>query len=202
MSAYAGDLFFTFPYQSYDWHRFLLPRGVEPDLSDGGFLRAPGDWFAALHAVAPIPPADIAGRPCAVILGEHGIGKSDVMRRLAVSAAQDSDGDATWIDLSTIGSDSRFESRVTRNAQVAAWLTGTHRLHLFFDSLDEGLLRVDYLTGLLREWLTELGPHRHRLSLRLACRTGDWPGEGFEDYLRALWPEGGCKPSQNPEDVA
>ncbi|MHB8644194.1 MAG: NACHT domain-containing protein [Thermomicrobiales bacterium] len=97
-----------------------------------------------------------------------------------------------WLDLSTIGSDSRFESRVARNAQVTSWLAGTHRLHLFFDSLDEGLLRVDYLTGLLREWLSELGPHRHRLSLRLACRTGEWPGESLESFLQTLWPENRC----------
>lgn len=45
---------------------------------------------------------------------------------------------------------------------------------------------------LRREWLTELGPHRHRLSLRLACLTGDWPGKGFETFLRALWQDDGC----------
>jgi len=180
------------PYDRYAWRRFLIPRGVEPDLSDGGFLRTPGDWFATPHAVAPIPPAEVAAQQCIVILGEHGIGKSDILRQLADGAAQQTDCDTICVDLSTIGSDSRFESRVARNSQVTAWLAGDHRLHFFFDGLDEGLLRVDHLAGLLREWLSDLGPHRHRLSLRLACRTGDWSGSNFEDSLRALWPNDSC----------
>jgi hypothetical protein len=67
-------------------------------------------------------------------------------------------------------------------------LQGDHRLRLFLDSLDECLLRVDTVAALLVDELRDYPVER--LSLRVGCRTADWPGV-LEEGLEDLWGEEG-----------
>ena len=59
-------------------------------------------------------------------------------------------------------------------------------MHLFLDSLDECLLRIDTIVAFLPEELKKLPVDR--LSLRIACRTAVWPLL-LEEELRNCGPE-------------
>src|SRR6266699_2549337 len=72
------------------------------------------------------------------------------------------------------------------NATFQDWLHGTHRLHLFLDSLDEGLLSIPTLARFLSVELARYRDHLTRLSLRITCRAAEWPGT-FEEQLLELW---------------
>lgn len=57
-------------------------------------------------------------------------------------------------------------------------------MHIYLDSLDECLLRVDTVAALLAD---ELRPYPiERLFFRIACRTADWP-LSLEQNLECLW---------------
>jgi hypothetical protein len=68
-----------------------------------------------------------------------------------------------------------------------SWRGGSGVLHLFLDSLDECLIRVDTLATLLAQELERCPIDR--LRLRVACRTAVWPML-LEQRLRQLWGEG------------
>jgi predicted NACHT family NTPase len=70
------------------------------------------------------------------------------------------------------------------NTTFLSWARDKHRLHVFLDSLDECLLRIDTLAALLIDELKKYPIER--LSLRIACRTADWPNS-LETGLVQLW---------------
>jgi predicted NACHT family NTPase len=67
-------------------------------------------------------------------------------------------------------------------------LDGDYRLHVFLDSLDECLLRVNTVAALLVDEFRNYPVER--LYLRIGCRTAEWPNL-LEEGLQDLWPEGG-----------
>ena len=87
-----------------------------------------------------------------------------------------------YIDLRSFGSETRLEQRLFHSDIFASWLSGRQSLHLFIDSLDEALLRIDTLAALLGEELRKYPVER--LSLRIACRTAVWPDLLDESSLR------------------
>lgn len=74
-----------------------------------------------------------------------------------------------------------FESVVFRE-----WVHGTHRLHLFLDDLDEGMLSIPTLARFLSVEFGRYREHLSRLCLRITCRTAEWPAL-LEDQLGDLW---------------
>ena len=66
------------------------------------------------------------------------------------------------------------------------WRQGDYQLHLFLDSLDECLMRMDNVAALLADELPKQPVTRFRL--RIACRTALWPGI-LETALKELFPE-------------
>ena len=73
---------------------------------------------------------------------------------------------------------------IFRDPTFTNWVTGKLRLHLFLDSLDECLLRIDTVASLLAEQFKKYPVER--LKLRIACRTVDWP-QNLEKELRNLF---------------
>jgi predicted NACHT family NTPase len=67
-----------------------------------------------------------------------------------------------------------------------AWTQGGHRLHIFLDSLDECLLRIDTAAALLGSEFQKYADAVERLHLRIAFRTAAWPNT-LEETLRSLW---------------
>ncbi|MCY7283105.1 MAG: hypothetical protein LH679_06615, partial [Cyanobacteria bacterium CAN_BIN43] len=77
-----------------------------------------------------------------------------------------------------------------QDEQFIAWKDGIHRLYLFLDSLDEGLLQVQTLATQLVDTLKK-NQYRNKLSrlyIRIVCRTAVFP-QVLEEGLKELWKE-------------
>ncbi len=171
----------------YDWRRFWCPRDAAIHVDFGGFLDDPERDKPALGGTTAVPFSQLAAFGCLVLLGEPGIGKSTAVKEAfdgtATTAAAAGDA-ALRFDLRAYGDESRLVHDLFECAEVAAWRSGSHVLHLFIDSLDECLLRVSTVAALLADRLAALP--LARLRLRIACRTGDWP-KLLDDALPELW---------------
>jgi predicted NACHT family NTPase len=174
-------------HQIYNWKRFWCLRTGNVNLSDGGYLFDPDSAYGKSYNADVVSFESIAEIPCLILLGEPGIGKTHAMK-----AEQDDirykiekKGDQIiFVDLRSLGSEDRLVRSLFESAAFVSWAKGRNRLHLFLDSLDECLLRIDTVAALL---VDELKKHpAERLYLRVACRTADWPA-GLEANLAELW---------------
>jgi len=158
------------PELTYNWKRYWCPRDGTIDLSDGGYLRVP-------HSDV-VPFESISSTQCLVLLGEPGMGKSFAMRaeRQAIdSQIAQAGGKTRWLDLREFGSEDRLIHELFGRQVLTEWKESNYPLHIFLDSLDEALLRIDTISAIL---ITELRQYpKERLYLRIACRTADWPND-------------------------
>lgn len=134
-----------------------------------------------------IPFSEIAHVPCLVLLGEPGIGKSTEMGKCYEDfkpTVTETPDETLYLNLADYGAETSLYRGLFENSVFIRWLKGSHRLHLFLDSLDECLLRIDTIAGLLIQELKHCPIER--LTLRIACRTADWPIQ-LEYGLMELW---------------
>lgn len=157
------------------------------NLSDGGYLYDPEAKYGDVLNPDVMPFESLSHIPCLVLLGEPGIGKSQSMQleREAIDAIVEKHGGQTlWLDLRSYSSEDRLVRNLLETPVFTSWVNGENSLHLFLDSLDECLLRINTMATLL---VDELQKHSvERLYLRIACRTADWPNV-LEDGLKRLW---------------
>ena len=108
--------------------RFVRRRSDKGAAQANGYLADPETSFGKTVSPSTIPVDAAFSARCVVLLGEPGIGKSDVLaernRRL--------DLDAMFVDLRWDDS-----SVVLRDDRVRAWQRGERQLHLVVDSVDE-----------------------------------------------------------------
>ena len=173
----------------FNWQRLWVVRGGRVSLADGGFpYLASFPWDKSRPEV--VPYESIASIPCLVLLGEPGMGKSHAIGA-AVKAAHAS-MKATkvkplFLDLKSYGNEERLRKDLFGSPEFRGWSNGEFQLHLFLDSLDEALLNQQTIAGLLADEIGQL-PSVKGLSLRIACRTADWPTE-LEQALKSKWLE-------------
>ena len=173
--------------QTYKWTRFWCPRTGTMNLSDRGYLSDPESEFGHIYNPDLVAFDSIAATPCLALLGEPGIGKSHAMgaaQKAIDERIRKGRDKALWLDLRSFGSEDRLVRQLFESRVFQSWKKAKYCLHLFLDSLDECLLRIDTLSALLIDELSKYPVER--LYLRVACRTADWP-EGFEQGLRRLW---------------
>lgn len=176
--------------QIYAWKRFWCSRSSQFDLSDRGYLTDPdSDWGRYCNSTLISLDAMVEMR-CLVLLGEPGMGKSKELENLRThtrSIANPCD-QLLPIDLRSYSSENRLIRNLFESKVFLEWLNGTHHLHLFLDSLDEGLLKIEALSILLIEELgrEEYYQHLDRLHFRIACRTAVFP-KSLEEGLERLW---------------
>ena len=177
--------------KSYGWKRFWCPRNGSINLIDGGYLADPDGPYGNHFNPALRSFREVATFPCLALLGEPGIGKTSTMQaeRAEIDSGVLAEGGRTlWLDLRSCGSEGRLIDKLFKSREFVLWTEGDYRLHVFLDSLDECLLRVDTVAALL---VDELGGYPvERLSLRVGCRTAEWPSL-LEEGLRDLWGEEG-----------
>ena len=114
---------------------------------------------------------EIASTSCLALLGEPGIGKSGAIRELARTRTH-----AAVVDLSAYASAADVDSGLFHHARVHTWLERDNdSLELFLDGFDECHVRIQVLAARIVTWLESIP--RHRLKLRIACRTAVWPAE-------------------------
>jgi hypothetical protein len=160
---------------AFEWERFWCPRGDTIDLSDGGFLSDPDSkWGKYVHPNL-VSFERLTEISCVALLGEPGIGKSWTLschaRALKTSLREDEK--LVYLDLRSFGDERRLMESLFESDVFEDWRKGDGVLHVFLDSLDECLLRIDNVATLLADELPKQPVGR--LRLRIACRTVPWP---------------------------
>lgn len=175
----------------YNWTRFWCPPTGKLIITDDGYLADPSFYNPEVVTFESLMEV-----PCLALLGEPGMGKSSAMRseRMRLDERIHGVGDQIlWFDLRSYSSEDRLARNLFQHRQLLEWKQDSYHLHLFLDSLDEGLLRIETLAALLVEEFDKCDAKR--LSVRIACRTVEWQGiQGIlEDGLRRHWGKDSLK---------
>ena len=171
--------------QGFDWQRFWCPTTGNFNLDYSGFLYDPESEYGNSYNPDLVKFDDISNIPCLILLGEAGIGKTTTSKQeynRIEHQLQQSDHGCLWFRLGDYGSSSEISQEIFGDEKLTDWLNGTHKLHLFLDSLDEGILSIKILTRILKREIDKLPCDR--LYLRITCRTADWKNsltETFQD---------------------
>ncbi len=177
------------PDLDHNWPRYVLPAGATLSLSDG-FLPDPDGRFEQYSNPGLFTLTEFFNRRCCILLGDAGIGKSDVLRkeyeRIRTTVPQPRN--VVFRSLRDFGSDVTAEQFLA-SPEITSWIADdASELFLFLDSLDEALLKVDTWSSLLSKTLA--GWPLQRLWLRITCRPAFWPdllgialARGFEADL-------------------
>ena len=159
----------------FEWKRFWCARGETIDLSDRGFLSDPDYKWGKYYNPNLVTFEHLAEMPCVALLGEPGIGKSWTLSwhaRELEKSIKDNEK-LLYLDLRSFGDERRLMESLFESDVFESWRKGDGVLHVFLDSLDECLLRIDNVATLLADELPK--QPANRLRLRIACRTVPWP---------------------------
>ena len=175
---------------TYNWKRYWVPRDGSFSFDTQGFLLPPAtDAKWARYWKTDVVSFDkLLSKPCLVLLGEPGIGKSFAIRdaqRLEQSATPGTNATFLFRDLGSYNSDSLLVEEVFKSPEFIKWQKHGGELHIFLDSFDECLLRVDAVANLLADQLNRLESVEN-LYIRITSRTAEWQTP-LEDALRAKW---------------
>ena len=158
-------------------------------LSDGGYLDDPDSEWGRYSNPDVVLYEIIERFSCLGLLGEPGMGKTHTMQaqRSGINQKIEEEGGQTlWLELGSYRSEDRLIRDLFASEAFIAWTQGGHHLHIFLDSLDECLLRIDTVAALLGCELQKYSDAVQRLYLRIACRTAAWPST-LEETLCSLW---------------
>jgi predicted NACHT family NTPase len=175
--------------QIYNWKRFWCTRAAQINLGDRGYLVDPESEYGHLLNPELVSLESIADMPCLVLLGEPGIGKSQEMANLFKYTVEKIEPSHPPLELN-LRSCNSLAIDLVQNRDFIDWNNGEHKLYLFLDSLDEGLLTVGNLATQL---VDEFNKNKYRdkldrLYIRVACRTAVLP-QILEQGFRKLWEE-------------
>lgn len=177
------------PQQTYNWKRFWCPRERNFSLADYGYLYDPDTEYGRHINPDVVSFERIADIPCLILLGEPGIGKSSALQteKDDISAKIKQQGHTSiHLNLRSFGSEDRLIRSLFEHETFKSWKDSSHRLYLFLDSFDECLLRIDTLSTLLADELSNHSSQIQRLYLRIASRTADW-SLALENRFINLW---------------
>lgn len=170
---------------NFDWTRFWVSRDSYLILDDDGFLADPEGRHGPFRNSSALSVEAVLSRRCAVLLGEPGIGKSTELEQVNRQVISTFPGaEILEFNLKDYSSENLLVKDLFEDSKFQGWSDGSHELLLSLDSLDECILRIETVAGLLSK---KLGRYSiDRLRLRIACRTAAWP-KSFEDALIKLW---------------
>ena len=118
--------------------------------------------------------SELTATPCLVLLGEPGIGKSFALTEaLNQTKIVSPSARIVRINLGTYGEEGRLINDVFQSTEFKEWSTNGGELHLFLDSFDECLMRIDTLGSVLKEMLAKL-VRVQGLFFRITSRTAEW----------------------------
>lgn len=173
----------------YNWQRFWCNRSGRINLTDNGYLYDPESEWGNVYNPDLVQFEAISNTPCLALLGEPGIGKTQAMKleqaRITAKVCEEG-GQLLLLDLRSYSSEDRLVRKLFDSQEFRAWERGTHQLHIFLDSLDECLLRIDTLATLLVDEFKQYHNKIRHLNLRIACRTAVCPPV-IEEELKQIW---------------
>ena len=158
----------------FPWKRFWCRREDSYSLGDRGFLTDPdGDHGKTLNPhLTTLDALQKIG--FLALLGEPGVGKSwSLTADIDTFVEHDPSLEIIRLDLRSFGSEDRRYRAIFEDPKFLRWLAGDHELHIYLDSFDECLLRLETVAGLLADEVSKYP--LERLKLRIACRTAAWP---------------------------
>jgi hypothetical protein len=175
---------------SYDWKRYWVPRDGGLSFDCDGFLLPPQKdaMRLAWRTTELTSIEELLDKPCLILLGEPGIGKSVAIRdakRRAQATKQRSHTAFLFCNLGIYDSDVLLVKDIFESPEFLFYQREGGELHIFLDSFDECLLRVDTVAELLAERFGRLESVTN-LFLRIAARTAEWQ-TSLEDALRKQW---------------
>jgi hypothetical protein len=160
--------------EQFPWKRFWCRREESFSLSDRGFLSDPDANHGTLINPKLTTLDQLQTIACLALLGEPGIGKSWSLSADVDAFLKESlDLEVMRLDLRSFGSEDRLYRALFEHPAFLRWVDGDHELHVYLDSFDECLLRIDTVAAILADELPKYP--LHRLKLRIACRTASWP---------------------------
>ncbi|MED1725708.1 hypothetical protein [Brevibacillus parabrevis] len=165
----------------HNWKRYWYSRDKEHIRS----WWEKDEWFSfpVKESQCFVQIDELAHVPCAILLGDAGLGKSKVIES---HLAQQTSRSHHVIDLRHVSSPTILKAEFEQIFQGDDWKNANDIMYLYFDALDEGLLLIDNICNLLLKLFKQV--ERSRVYVRVACRPGLFPGS-FERELRKLWGE-------------
>ena len=160
-------------------------------MTDNGFFLNPESEYARYHHKGVVAFEEIQKTPCLILLGEPGIGKTTTLSseiKTLKSQIIKSNDKLFYKNLNEYGDENRLIRDIFESSTIQSWLKGQHQLHLFLDSFDECLLEIHKLAIIFQNKFHEFKDHANRLSLRISCRTADWP-ETLKNEFDIIWGE-------------
>ena len=129
-----------------------------------------------------------------MLLGEPGIGKTkafEIEKNETSVRIKEQSNDILRLDLRSYGSEDRLMRNLFDCQKFKTWQEGEHQLHIFLDSLDECLLRIETLATLLVDEIKGFPHAAQRMYLRINCRTSVWQQvqPTLEEGLKDVWDE-------------
>jgi predicted NACHT family NTPase len=175
----------------YNWKRFWCSTTGNIKLDYGGFLDDPESEYGRLANAEVVSFSKISHISCLILLGEPGLGKTTATQeayKQVCDQVRESEDTCLWFNLGDYDSDKDLRDTIFRNETFTTWLHGHHKLHLFLDSLDEGLLSIKILVRTLKCEIENLPTNR--LYFRITCRTSVWlESSSLEQKLKDKWKE-------------
>ncbi len=169
----------------YNWKRFWCPRDGVIDLSDDGFLCDPETEYFKYVKSDVVSFEEISAKPCLILLGEPGIGKSTALSDEFKILSRQSQK-CLYRNLGIYGDETRLISEIFGSTEFEEWKKGEDIFYLFLDSLDECKLRIEQVGLIFKDEFGKIKDNLNRLHLRITSRTADFPNT-FENTLPTLW---------------
>ena len=171
--------------KKYDWLRFWGPMDGKFMVNGYGALEDPDGAYGHILNPEAKTLEQLQSIHCLALLGEPGTGKSEELKQQVNKSIETHPNDAVLaFQLRDYQTDGSLCADIFDNAVCKTWLNGDHDLHLYLDSVDEGLLTVNTLANRLVKEVRKLPADR--LYLQIACRTAEWPTI-LEQGLREHW---------------
>jgi hypothetical protein len=174
----------------HNWRRYWVPRDGAFSYDSEGFLLPPASdaKWARWWKTDAVNIESLSRKPCLVLLGEPGIGKTfainDVANHERISR-QGSGASFLVLNLGSYSNELLLISELFGSREFKNWHSNGGELHIFLDSFDECLLRLDTVASLLKDRFSNLA-NVQGLFLRITSRTAEWR-TFLEDSFRKIW---------------